>query len=152
MSNPNGPCPNCGLTNFPGDARCRQCGTPLAAGPQAGNVGPPQGQAPSWGQAPQYGAPPSYGQQSFGGAGSTFSPDVTEAKKTARNALIAGLVGLVCLGFILGVLAIKWGNEARNSLRAAGVGDGQGMALAGIILGVLDIIGWVIVIVGRLAG
>jgi hypothetical protein len=96
--------------------------------------------------------PPPYGQQQFGGAGSMFSPAVDEAKKTARNSLIAGLVGLICAGFILGVLAIKWGTSARSSLKAAGVSDGQGLATAGIVLGVVDIIGWVIFLVTNIAG
>jgi uncharacterized protein DUF4190 len=169
MMNPT--CPTCGQMNPPGVMNCVQCGAPLTASPpqNAQNWGGPQGQsgpgawpspqqdqAPSWpppGQAgPNYGVPPSYGQQQFGAGPSMFSPAIGDAKKTARNSLIAGLVGLICAGFILGILAIKWGREARSSLQAAGVSDGQGMALAGIILGVIDIIGWVLVIIGRVAG
>ena len=179
MMNPT--CPTCGQMNPPGVMNCVQCGGPLTAnppqsvqnwgGPQgqsgpgawpppqqgpAAGWGPPQQGQSSWpppGQAgPNYGVPPPYGQQQFGAGPSMFSPAIDEAKKTARNSLIAGLVGLICAGFILGILAIKWGASARSSLRAAGVSDGQGMALAGIILGVIDIIGWVIFVIGRVAG
>lgn len=170
MSNSDTQCSSCGATNFPGDLRCRQCSAPLGAGPQNSSWspppqpppgwGPPQGQPqppPVWGQQPPpppgyppnagYGAPP-YGPTFGAGA---YGPDVEEAKKTARNSLIAGVVGLFCLGFILGILAIKWGNDARKSLSAAGVSDSQGLALAGMILGGLDIAGWVIMMAIRLA-
>jgi hypothetical protein len=77
---------------------------------------------------------------------------VTEAQKQARKALIAACVGLLCFGFILGVLAIKWGRDARTSLIAAGVAEGRGLATAAIILGTIDIVFWVIGIAIRISG
>lgn len=130
-------CAQCGEANAPEGRFCRRCGAPLAqpamapAPPAATTFGQDYHAAPAYGATPApYAAP--------------VSGEVADAQKTARNSLIVGLVGLVCLGFILGFLAIKYGVDARKRLTAAGVSQGRGMALAGIILGVFDILGSIV--------
>lgn len=102
-------------------------------------------QAQSWGQQQNYGGVPSYGGAVAGGA--PLSGAAEDAKKTARNAMIMGIIGLFCFGVVLGILALIFGFKARKELTALGVQDGQGMALAGIILGFVDLglgIFWII--------
>jgi phage FluMu protein Com len=65
----------------------------------------------------------------------------THEKNTdARNSLICGLIGLLCLGIILGPIAILLGiNGLKKAKRNPRMG-GDSAARAGIILGVVDII------------
>jgi len=55
-------------------------------------------------------------------------------------ALICGIVGLFIAGLILGVIAITQGAKAKA------MGHTGGKATAGIVLGVIDIVGWIIII------
>jgi hypothetical protein len=93
--------------------------------------------------------PPSIGS-------SLYPPEVLAAKaasaaKDARNALILGIVGLFCFGFILGFLAFRKANEAIETIDVYEVAqDKRGLATAAKVLGVLDIIGWAIVLLMRI--
>jgi hypothetical protein len=122
-------------------------GQPSAPPPQPQSWGaPPPGQA--W-PAPGYQAgAPGYGASYAPGLD---SPAVEDAKKQARNSLIMGIVGLFCFGPVLGTLAIIFGFKSRNALAAAGASSGQGMAIGGIILGVIDLVLWVLIIGLQLA-
>ena len=121
-------CAKCGEPNMAAAQSCRRCGAPVAAVQEPTPHGQDYQAVPGYGASPApYGAP--------------VSPDVEDAQKTARKGLIIGIVGLLCLGFILGILAIKYGRDARKRLVAAGVSQGQGMALAATILGVFDFVG-----------
>lgn len=93
--------------------------------------------------------PPSIGS-------SLYSPEVLAAKAAAaasdaRNALILGIVGLFCFGFIFGFLAFRKANEAIETIDTYEVAqDKRGLATAAKVLGVLDIIGWAIVLLMRI--
>ena len=63
---------------------------------------------------------------------------------SAKTAFICGLLGFFCFGFILGPLAIFLGLSAHSELKRRKGASGGGMATAGIILGIVDIIAWVI--------
>jgi hypothetical protein len=69
---------------------------------------------------------------------------LARAQKDARNALIAGLAGLVTFccfgGLFLGIFAIVKGNEARRVFDHYGVEEGRSMALAAAVVGTLDIV------------
>ncbi|MBX7220927.1 MAG: DUF4190 domain-containing protein [Blastocatellia bacterium] len=118
----------------------------------------PYGQQPNPYEQAQYSAnpyatPPSYGQQPYGGYGQAAGfggPEVAEAKEAAKKSMICGIVALVCCG-ILGPVSLIWGIQARNKLISLGVNDGQGMAMAGIILGALASAFWLLSILARLA-
>ncbi|TCI99793.1 DUF4190 domain-containing protein [Aeromicrobium sp. IC_218] len=59
--------------------------------------------------------------------------------------MILGIVGLVCCCFLLGVPAIVLGVLARQEVAASGGRqDGGGMALAGIVLGAVGLLGTVV--------
>ena len=86
-----------------------------------------------------------------------YSPDVLAAKEKeaadlAKQALIMSLVGIVCLGLILGILAFMKGSNAIKIIDTYQVAqDKRGMAPAAKILGIVDIIGWVCIIIARFA-
>ena len=60
----------------------------------------------------------------------------------ATASLILGLVGLFLVGFITGILAIVFGSIALGNPKTTR----KGSAKAGIILGIIDIIGWILYI------
>ena len=102
------------------------------------------GQPPEY---PQYGQPgygqPGYGQYQPGNA----SPSRNNGKATA--ALWTGVGSLVltpcCGAGILGILPIVLGVKARSEIRASGQ-EGDGMALAGIITGIVSVVLSVVII------
>jgi Domain of unknown function (DUF4190) len=62
----------------------------------------------------------------------------------AIAALVCGIIGLFILEIILGPLAIIFGGLA---LQRANRGAGQrGMAWAGLILGVIDVLGFIVIL------
>ncbi|MCW2830602.1 MAG: hypothetical protein JWP31_1294 [Aeromicrobium sp.] len=66
--------------------------------------------------------------------------------------MIAGIVSLFCCGVILGPVAIALSTQAKNEIAATGgVQPGSGQAKAGLILGIVGIVGWVIFLVLRFA-
>ena len=86
-----------------------------------------------------------------------YSPDVLAAKAKeaaddAKQALIMSLVGLVCFGFILGFLAFRKANKAIETIDLYQVAqDKRGMATVAKVLGIVDIVGWVIGLIARFA-
>jgi len=86
-----------------------------------------------------------------------YPPDVLAAKAKeaaddAKQALIMSLVGLVCFGFILGFLAFRKANSAIETIDLYQVAqDKRGMATVAKVLGIVDIVGWVIGIIARFA-
>jgi hypothetical protein len=103
---------------------------------------PPPGQAP-YGQAQPYGqAPygqPAYGQPGYGQAPYGYGPNGAYAATPKTNGLAVAALVLGCLGFLcllLGILAVIFGFVARSQIRKSnGTQKGDGMALAGIIVG-----------------
>jgi hypothetical protein len=102
----------------------------------------PYGQGP-YGQAPYgpgpYGPGP-YGAGPYGNPyGYGYDPSRgPQLDKGARTSLILSIVGLVVCGVILGPAAIIEGTKARRRIRESnGALKGDGLALAGIIIGVI---------------
>lgn len=113
-------------------------GAPPYGQPPQGPYGqPPYGQPP-YGQPP-YGQPP-YGANPYGANpygpmpyGYGYAP---QAEKGATTSLVLGIVGFFICGILLGPAAIIEGVKARKRIRESnGMLTGDGMALAGIILG-----------------
>ena len=76
---------------------------------------------------------------------STYSPRPIGRAKGAVAALVCGILSLVCCGVILGAVAIYQGSQARYRIRASnGRLGGNGMALAGMIMGAVAVIEWVV--------
>jgi hypothetical protein len=94
-------------------------------GPPGGGWGPAGD--PGWG-ASGYGPPPAH----FHGGG----PRRTSG--TAIAALVTGIAGCVCCAFpITSIVAIVCGFIARSEIQKDASVDGNGMAMAGIVLGFL---------------
>jgi hypothetical protein len=114
--------------------------------PPAGENQPPTyGQASSPGYGAQGGYPyssppsPSYGSSPPSGYGTTPPPGYgypSPPRRTNAMAIAAMVVSLASLVTcpIVGVVGIYLGNRARNEIRSTG-DEGDGMALAGIIVG-----------------
>ena len=108
--------------------------------PQPGQpFGQPPQQQPPFGQAqiqPPYGQPP-YGQQPYGQPGFGQAPRGTSGAAIAS--LICGILG--CVPFITSLLAVILGFVGIKAT-SNGRAGGRGMAIAGLILGLLGIFGW----------
>lgn len=74
-------------------------------------------------------------------------PTVTAPGAVAS--LVWGLVGLVLFGMILGIIAITKAQAARKLIASSPRYTGGGLAIAGMVLGIVDIVGWVLVIGSR---
>jgi hypothetical protein len=61
----------------------------------------------------------------------------------ARTAMICGIIGVFCLfiGFIFGLIAVIQASLALGSMKNTRSEEGKGMAIAGLVLGILDILG-----------
>ncbi len=97
----------------------------------------PYGQAP-YGQAPYGQGPPAgYGPGAYQQAGAWgYGYVAPQNDKGSVTSLVLGIVGMLCCGIILGPAAIYEGVKARRRIAASnGTLTGDGMALAGIILG-----------------
>jgi hypothetical protein len=68
----------------------------------------------------------------------------------ASQALVYGIIGLFICGVIFGPLAISKANSAKAAMKMDPTLGGEGLATAGTVLGVLDIIGWAIVLMMRM--
>ncbi len=70
----------------------------------------------------------------------------------ATAALVYGIVGFFVCGIVLGPLAISKANAAKRAMAENPTYGGAGLATAGTVLGVIDIIGWAIVLILRMGG
>jgi hypothetical protein len=93
---------------------------------------PPYGQSP-YEQSP-YGQPPSggppYGQPPWGSPAAGAPGDA--GRRDGAIALTCGIIGLLVLSIVLGPVAIFFGNRGRRS--------GSGTATAGFVLGIIDVV------------
>jgi hypothetical protein len=94
-------------------------------------------------------APPAQGygqqwQQQGYGYGTGAAP---KTLGMATAALVCGIAGLVVFNIVLGPMALVFGIVSRNKIKASnGALKGEGMALAGIILGPIDVVVWLAII------
>lgn len=58
----------------------------------------------------------------------------------ARTAMILSLVGLLCFGPVTGLLAVIFGGIALSGMSKTGDNRGRGMAVTGLVLGILDMV------------
>jgi hypothetical protein len=96
---------------------------------------------PEEGDRGQQQPPPGYGVPGYGPPGAGYGPAKTNTK--AMISLILGIVslpfGLCCSIFgLVGIAAIILGNSAKKEIAASGGAEtGEGMAKAGLILGII---------------
>lgn len=65
----------------------------------------------------------------------------------AIGSLVCGIIGFFICGLILGIVAIVLGKQAMGEIDTSGGAiGGRGLALAGIIMGVIDLVAWAIIV------
>ncbi len=99
---------------------------------------PPPGNDPPPGGGGGYPPPP-------GGGGGYAQP---QTNQKALWSMVLGILGLVCCGIFAGIPALILGNLARKDIASAGgMQTGEGMAKAGVILGIISIVFSVIALI-----
>jgi hypothetical protein len=116
---------------------------------------PPHGDDPQRPSNP--GDLPAYGSYNFGqvppppggyGGGDDGGYGPPEQNKKALWSLVLGVVGLCC--GIAGVVAIFLANKARQEIaESGGRQTGSGLATAGLVLGILSVVLWIVSLVIR---
>jgi hypothetical protein len=72
--------------------------------------------------------------------------------KEANDALIYSIIGLFCFGVILGPIAISKGSKALNIIKNEPGYSGKGKATAGVVIGIIDLVGWLLGLIIRFSG
>lgn len=134
-------CPNCGAPND-GGKFCKSCGTPLPqqAPPAYQQTPPPQ--QPYQQQQPPYQQP----NQFTPPAQPPVDPEEKTAKGFAVASLVLGILSLFCCGVILSIPGAVFGILSLNKKK-----EQNGMAIAGIILSAIGLIGSIILIIISIA-
>ena len=78
------------------------------------------------------------------GNNNNFSNTQTTTR-TGTAAMVLGILSLFVAGLILGILALVFGLRDRKEMAAAGVPTGK--AVAGIVLGIIGLVGWALIVV-----
>lgn len=127
-------CPRCGADNDEGQF-CYNCGTRL----EQPRPAPPVQSPPAYDMS-QAAPQPFPIQHQQAGYGNAYAPATLPNSTTATVSLILGIVAWFALPLIGAIGAVICGHIARNEIRQSGgrIG-GDGMALAGLILGYLQI-------------
>jgi predicted Zn finger-like uncharacterized protein len=88
-----------------------------------------------------------------GGPGSTFAPYVRKRNAPGAVAsLVWGILGLFICGFIFGIVAITQANSAKKLIAAnPELYTGEGIATAGMVMGIIDLVGWGLAMLIRFA-
>ena len=132
-------CPRCGAVNDPNTPACIVCGFSFvgsAVPPAAAGTAPTVG-APVAGGVPPYRASSPYPYE--GPFVANAPPPVVSMPATMSGLAIAGLVcAFLCapLGFILSLIALSQISRSLGGLR------GRGLAIAGIVISLLNFFGW----------
>ena len=129
--------------------------------PGDGGYPPPYGQQPTHGEQPPYAQQPSFGQQSPYPAAPPPYPaaptgygDYPQPQRTSNGlavaALVCGIIGFLFFGIVLGPLAAIFGGIGLS--RANRGASGRAMAIAGLVLGVIDTVVAIILLVALANG
>ncbi len=70
--------------------------------------------------------------------------------KEAKEALIYSIIGLFCFGIILGPIAINKALKAKKMIAMNPRLSGSGQATAGLIIGIVGLVLWVLSIITRI--
>ena len=104
---------------------------------------------PPGGYAPHPGGP----GQPLGYGGYATGPVAEGAHQgKAVTAVVLSLVGFICFGLILGIVAISMAMSAMNAMKASGDQKGKGFAIAAVVIGIVDIVAWAVIMLARFGG
>jgi hypothetical protein len=121
-------CPKCGAERKPGETECFQCGVIFEKYSEflRQKAHMPTPETADWGTA-------------------AAAPAAPENSPLAIWSLVLGLLSPLCCGFLSAIPAIILGHMARSRIRESnGQLKGDGMALAGLILGYVSIVLFII--------
>ncbi|MCS6879761.1 MAG: DUF4190 domain-containing protein [Oscillochloridaceae bacterium] len=125
-------CPNCGAAATQGQRFCDNCGIRLGAevaSPEVQPLTPPIGQ-------PSAAPPVPVDSGAYQSQPGMYAPTVVPNSNMAVISLVAGILSWVALPLICALVAVICGHIARKEIRESGGRlSGQGLALAGLILG-----------------
>lgn len=102
--------------------------------------GDPYGQQPGQQPGQPYGQPMYAQQPMYGGYG--YPPPQPKSQTNAILALVLSCVGLATCG-VTAIVGVIFGHIAMGRIKR-GEEDGRGMALAGVIIGYVVIVGWLL--------
>ena len=127
MSSSNKVCPQCGLPVEIGLANCKYCGG------QIGTLFSPD--------APPLPSPKANAHQRLRSDINHFQ-QIEKAQERSNTAVIFGLISFFCvgIGFLTSLIAIYFGFSSRRTLKDYHIEEGQGSALAGLIIGILALV------------
>lgn len=104
-------------------------------GPTSGYGYPPANHGPGYAPPPGYGYPPGYGG---------WAPAAASTNGMAIGSLVCSIAGLLSCG-LLGVVGVVLGHLAvRQINRSGGTEGGRGLAIAGLAIGYLGLVGWMV--------
>jgi hypothetical protein len=126
--------------------KCTKCGTAFNVQGQAGAASQAQTPAadkPKTAAANQ--APPTTRSVRQAVLHRTKSPKPLRMASLAWGLSVGGFLGIAGFGLILGALAVYFGRKAQKEIQMnPGAYKGEGWAKAGVILGTIDFIGFVV--------
>ncbi|MBT3194799.1 MAG: DUF4190 domain-containing protein [Verrucomicrobia bacterium] len=71
----------------------------------------------------------------------------------ATSSLVWGILGFLICGLILGIVAISNANKAKKLIQEQpDVYTGDGLATAGLVIGIIDLVAWGLILLGKIAG
>jgi Domain of unknown function (DUF4190)/GYF domain 2 len=97
-------------------------------------------------QFPEFGGNAALGVASIQST-AVATPVVAKTEPLAIWSLVLSLVGLFCCGFIVGIGGVVCGHLALSKLQREPQLQGRGLAIAGLIIGYLAILFWLLYIV-----
>lgn len=144
-------CPKCGMPIEIGLAQCLECGTQVGTVFSEENI-------------PREDTRVKFRQNNS--AQVQYFQKIDRAQERSNNSVIIGIASFFCsiiafvagyllndvsvlvlasffccgVGFLMSLVSIFWGYESSRTLKVAQIEEGQGMATAGIIIGVIGII------------
>jgi len=70
----------------------------------------------------------------------------------ASSSLVWAILGLPTCGLILGIVAISNANKAKRLIREQpDAYTGEGLATAGLVIGIIDLVAWALIIIANIA-
>jgi hypothetical protein len=111
---------------FAGAALAAPAAYPAVAAPPTPPPGMPYAPPSGSRQPLAYGGPAA--NVDYGNAGRSYASE-------AQTAMIVAIIGIFCFGIVLGPVGLGLGISARRKMRASGNMQGEGMAIAAIVIG-----------------
>jgi ribosomal protein L40E len=139
-------CPKCGAPRHPEATDCPRCGIIFDKYEAAAGGGPPMEPPPLPGGPPMHPPP-------VAGGPPGPPPFETRTSPLAIWSLVLGILGFLCCGFFTAIPGVVCGHLARSRIRqSGGLISGDGLALAGLIVGYASMVIYAMMIIFGVIG